>query len=223
MRWSADCQHLTVAVERPRLEDAFWSVWGTAPNETNLPIALDLRAGPVASWLRLVRWTVNDIDNVNGLSTNPLTACQVDDLLVHGFVAAQGRGTERPSAAVSTRSKAMVQEAKDYIESHAADPISVSDVAHAVGTSVRRLQESFRRHAGVTPMTYLRDVRLDRADRALRSADPSGAVTVTEVALKWGFGHLPRFAAAYRRRFGRLPSETLQRTTYPRASARGLH
>ncbi|MFP5456117.1 MAG: helix-turn-helix domain-containing protein, partial [Alphaproteobacteria bacterium] len=35
--------------------------------------------------------------------------------------------------------------------------------------------------------------------------------TVSELALEWGFTHLGRFSAEYRRRFQELPSETLRR------------
>jgi transcriptional regulator GlxA family with amidase domain len=72
------------------------------------------------------------------------------------------------------------------------------------GVSARRLQEAFREHLGTTPMEYLRSVRLDRVHAELRC----GAGGVTETAHRWGFTHLGRFAAAYRERFGVLPSET---------------
>ena len=129
---------------------------------------------------------------------------------MQGFLAAQDRRSG-PQSAVRTMTRVAVRNAEEYIESHAADAISVSDIARAADVSVGTLQECFKRHVGLTPMTYLRDVRLDRVHRALRSADPGAAVTVTEAALSCGFGHLPRFAAAYHRRFGQLPSETLRR------------
>jgi transcriptional regulator GlxA family with amidase domain len=57
-------------------------------------------------------------------------------------------------------------------------------------------------------MTYLRNVRLDRA--RLRLSDVHAAeASVTAIALECGFGHLGKFAAAYRERFGEQPSETL--------------
>ena len=62
----------------------------------------------------------------------------------------------------------------------------------------------------MTPTANLREVRLDRAHHELRSAEPDAGVTVTDTALRCGFGHLPRFAAAYQRKFGLLPSETLR-------------
>ncbi len=39
-----------------------------------------------------------------------------------------------------------------------------------------------------------------------------GTGTVTDIALRWGFGNLGDFAARYRGRFGELPRATLQRS-----------
>jgi AraC-like DNA-binding protein len=57
-------------------------------------------------------------------------------------------------------------------------------------------------------MEFLRDVRLERVHQEL--ADAGADITVTAVALRWGFGHLGRFAVAYRRKYGRSPSDTLR-------------
>ncbi|MEU7612530.1 hypothetical protein [Micromonospora sp. NPDC049204] len=42
----------------------------------------------------------------------------------------------------------------------------------------RALQLAFRRHHDTTPMRYVREVRLERAHRALRAADPTTGATV---------------------------------------------
>lgn len=55
-------------------------------------------------------------------------------------------------------------------------------------------------------MAHLRGVRLARAHEDLGS----GEWTVAEVANRWGFGHLSRFAAAYRNEYGVSPSTTLR-------------
>ena len=34
--------------------------------------------------------------------------------------------------------------------------------------------------------------------------------SITHIANQWGFHHLSRFAALYRRQFGELPSETIR-------------
>jgi transcriptional regulator GlxA family with amidase domain len=57
-------------------------------------------------------------------------------------------------------------------------------------------------------MRYLRDARFERVREALlRAQDQS----VTQVAMRWGFYHLGRFAVDYRKRFGEMPSETQAR------------
>ena len=71
------------------------------------------------------------------------------------------------------------------------------------------VQYTFRRHLGVTPVEYLRRVRLDRAHRDLQAADPA-VDTVTAIAGRWGFTHAGRFSTAYKREFGTASSETLR-------------
>jgi AraC-like DNA-binding protein len=67
-----------------------------------------------------------------------------------------------------------------------------------------------QRYRGTTPMDHIRARRLERVHDELLAADPL-ATSVTDVAMRWGFGHLGKFAQAYRRRFDERPSETLRR------------
>jgi AraC-like DNA-binding protein len=106
---------------------------------------------------------------------------------------------------------AVVRRAIDYIERHAGEPIDVADIAAAAGIGPRGLQQSFRRYRDTTPRSYLRAVRLERAHRDLEDGDPARGETVSGIARRWGFVHLGRFTAAYRDRFGHMPSETLRR------------
>ena len=102
-----------------------------------------------------------------------------------------------------------LRRAVGFIEAHAAEPISVGDVAAAASIGVRGLQAGFTRHYGMSPMAYLRSVRLALAHRDLVAADPGSGLTVAEVARRWGFTP-SHFAGAYRRHFGRQPHETLR-------------
>ncbi|MFE7034500.1 helix-turn-helix domain-containing protein [Streptomyces sp. NPDC057621] len=96
-----------------------------------------------------------------------------------------------------------------YIDDHAEDPITVTDIAAAAHVTVRALQYAFRRHLDSTPTAHLRWVRLAHAHRELQAADPGTGVTVTGIAARWGFHQPSRFAAAYRTAYGVLPSHTL--------------
>lgn len=113
----------------------------------------------------------------------------------------------RTDAALSHRH---VRRAVAYIEAHAAEPITVGDIALASGTTARSLQDAFRRRFDMTPMQYLRRLRLRLArEELLRTQDVS--LTVRGAAGHWGFAHAGRFAQQYLEEFGEHPSQTLRR------------
>jgi adenylate cyclase len=81
------------------------------------------------------------------------------------------------------------------------------------GVAERTLNAHFRTFLGLSPISYLRRLRLAAAREALLAGEPG--VSVTEVARQFGFNHFGRFAGQYRRCFGESPSATLRhgRTT----------
>lgn len=105
---------------------------------------------------------------------------------------------------------ATVRRAAAFIDAHATEAIGLTEIARAAGIGARGLQHAFRRHRDTTPLGYLRQVRLERAHRDLRAADPTRGDTVAAIAARWGFTHPGRFSADYRRTYGCAPSETLR-------------
>lgn len=94
------------------------------------------------------------------------------------------------------------------------DPVAargVAEVAAAAGVSIRTLQEAFAVYLHTTPSTYLRRARLWRARTDLLGIEPRHRGAVTEVATRWGFTNLGRFAQAYHAEFGEHPSETVRK------------
>lgn len=107
---------------------------------------------------------------------------------------------------------ATLRRALDFCETHAAEPISTEDIAQAAHTGVRTLQRAFRTHLEMTPLRHLHRIRLNRAHQDLvRIAEGRARGTVSDVAMRWGFTHLGRFAAQYRQTFGHTPVQTLNR------------
>jgi transcriptional regulator GlxA family with amidase domain len=103
----------------------------------------------------------------------------------------------------------LIRRAERFMADNAATPITVSDVAAHLGTSLRSLQAGFRQWRATTPNAFLRRARLQLVrDELLRS---DAEVNVTTMALRYGFSHLGRFSAYYRATFGEMPSETLRR------------
>jgi len=103
-----------------------------------------------------------------------------------------------------------VRQAEALMWARCDEPLTVNDVARAVGVGMRALQLAFRAHRGALPRVVLNRFRLERARARLLTPDPM--TTVASVATISGFGHLGRFAAAYYARFGETPSHTLRRS-----------
>jgi len=85
---------------------------------------------------------------------------------------------------------------------------SVHDIAAAVGVSLRSLEAGFREWKRETPLGFMRRLRLAAVRERL--LQPDARTTVADVALSFGFVHLPRFAQYYRAAFNEAPSETLR-------------
>lgn len=103
---------------------------------------------------------------------------------------------------------ASVRRAAEFIEAHAARPLTLAQIAAACDVGPRALQAAFRKHHGQSPMTFLRAVRLRRAHRDLTQARPGQ--TVAGTARDWGWAHPGRFASAYRETYGCQPGDTLR-------------
>jgi len=112
----------------------------------------------------------------------------------------------QPRSAAASRD---VRKAEIFIQANASANISLADIAKAAEVNIRTLQVNFQRYRNVTPMEYLRNVRLERARDLLMS----GTVQVADAASDNGFSHQGRFATLYRARFGEAPSGTQKRAT----------
>ena len=102
--------------------------------------------------------------------------------------------------------KAVVEEARLFLQLHKDEPITISDLCEQLNVSRRTLQYSFESIIGVSPVQYLRMARLNAVRRALTHA--SADMTVTDIATQWGFWHLSQFSKDYKQLFGEKPSET---------------
>jgi AraC family ethanolamine operon transcriptional activator len=119
----------------------------------------------------------------------------------------QGASGADSAGTAATRQR-VVREARRYMAEHAEEPINVPELCDAIHVSRRTLQYAFHDVLQMSPVTYLRALRLNGVRRDLRLG---GEEPVADRAARWGFWHLSRFAADYRHMFGELPSDTLKR------------
>ncbi len=107
------------------------------------------------------------------------------------------------------RRRRMFQRAIDVIAACGVEALSVQRLCELSGCSVSTLERAFLEQVGLGPKAYLLSLRLQGARRELRQAH--GDERISSIAGRWGFWHMGKFAADYRRRFGELPSHTLGR------------
>jgi AraC family ethanolamine operon transcriptional activator len=104
----------------------------------------------------------------------------------------------------------LVRKAEKYVFAHLDESVRMDKLCREVGASARSLEYAFQAVYGMGAMQYLRTVRLNEVRKVLLQSNDSAPATVTATAMDWGFWHLGEFAAAYRRLFGEVPSETLR-------------
>jgi AraC-like DNA-binding protein len=95
-----------------------------------------------------------------------------------------------------------LKRADRFILENVGAAFTVADLARHCGVSWRTLEKAFGDFRGVTPVAYIRNVRLESARQALAA----GPTKVEEVASAFGFGSATTFALEYRKRFGESPS-----------------
>ncbi|WP_163340705.1 helix-turn-helix domain-containing protein [Desulfopila sp. IMCC35008] len=89
-------------------------------------------------------------------------------------------------------------------------PISVRDLCAVAGVSEPTLQYLFQWKYGITPMAYLKRVRLNDVRKVLYREIP-GKLKIADIANRRGFWHMGQFAKDYHQLFGELPSDTLRK------------
>jgi AraC family ethanolamine operon transcriptional activator len=113
----------------------------------------------------------------------------------------------------------VVRRSRDLVLSAEGEPVTVLDICRACRLSRRAIQTIFLRETGVTPLVYLRAIRLNEVRIKLMSS-ARDELAIGELAARFGFYHLSHFAADYHSLFGELPSETPRRAATPRRRRR---
>ena len=138
-------------------------------------------------------------------------AAQIElmELFLDAIGSSEGHEVSRPDNTRRAHSH-VVQLAEEWALTRNDYPIYVADLCKAAGVSERTLEYAFQEILAMTPVAFLRRLRLHRVRRALRVGTPK-TTTVSAEALKWGFWHFGDFSRAYKNCFGETPSHTLRR------------
>jgi len=93
------------------------------------------------------------------------------------------------------------------------DPITIGEICTALNISRRTLNHAFQQVLGITPVAYMRNIRLHKI-RAELQYKSHQILNIACVASHWGFWHMSLFSRYYRELFGECPSETLERSRH---------
>jgi AraC family transcriptional regulator len=107
-----------------------------------------------------------------------------------------------PAAPTAREARRMI-EAIRLVESDAARPVRLKDLAASAGMSRYHFLRVFRRLTGMTPYQYLISARMRRAALELASTRRP----VLDIALDSGFGDLSTFNHRFRATFGLTPTQ----------------
>ncbi|MFJ5875385.1 MULTISPECIES: AraC family transcriptional regulator [unclassified Streptomyces] len=207
VRWSRDAVQYALKFPRALLEDHATKLTGIrCSGPLRFDLTFDLADGPGQALVATVGFMYEELARPGGLAGMPVASRELEALLMTQLLMAvpsQLSPTLRGTPPPTRRSR--ILDVVAFVDEHPAAVLDTADLAAMAGVGARALQLGFQEVVGMSPTAYLRGVRLDRAHGELSSG--SGG-SVTEVAARWGFFHLGRFAHQYRERFGVLPSET---------------
>lgn len=138
------------------------------------------------------------------LLSNPAVVASVSDFLLDSLLRAPNTpgaqpGTAKAHWALVQRAVSLINDARDCAP-------TVTQLCIQLGVSRRTLQNAFHRVLDMSPLAYIKAVRLKQARECLKQAQ-----SVTDAATACGFWHFGHFAHDYQALFGERPSDTLRR------------
>ena len=95
----------------------------------------------------------------------------------------------------------------DYIELHAAETITVSELAKLCYFSDYHFMRFFKKHMNMTCVEYINNLRLEKAVELFEQ----GNTSVLDVSLSVGFHNLSYFHRAFKKKYGMTPRSLIER------------
>lgn len=198
------------------VDDAVWSKQAHWLDPRALAARRSARVEtPGPEWIARTEATVDWI--VTAMQTHPQAASRAEvrgSLADQMLLALSNLGNPETAAHYSRDARAhqrlAVERAREYIQAKLSEPLRLSDLCSHARIQARSLEYGFREIVGLSPIAYVKRLRLNAVRRSLSHRMPSER-SITEIAMDQGFWHLSQFAIDYRKLFGELPSVTRKR------------
>ncbi|MFJ4175314.1 helix-turn-helix transcriptional regulator [Microbacterium sp. NPDC089696] len=209
-RWPAGMRALCVQVHPGSLESELSTQLGRPIGLPSLELVLELATAGGQSFASTLDLLIRELDEEDSLANRSRSySAQLERLVLSSILrAVQHEYSDELVGDTAPARWSAVKRAIEALEEAPEHQWTLAEIAQVAGVGSRRLQQGFRQQVGVSPMTFLRAVRLYRVHRELLD----GVESIGETAARWGFTHAGRFAAAYRRRYGETPRQTQRRS-----------
>jgi AraC family transcriptional regulator, ethanolamine operon transcriptional activator len=181
-------------------------------------------ATPGPLWIdrmrRTVRWLFTAIQQYPQALSRAHVRASLADQIVRAMAALGSELTdvERPTRDARIQQRTAVERARQYIHGQLAEPLPLSELCRHAHVQARSLEYGFREITGLSPISYIRSLRLNAVRRRLSRTD-TAEHSISKIALDHGFWHLSQFAADYRKFFGETPTSTRHRARALQAPA----
>jgi len=174
--------------------------------------ALTFRPGPraLARLRELHAAACNFAAHAPQIIANPEAARGLEQTLIEAVIDCLAHSREDKANLAERRHGAVMRRFWRVVEDNAGQPLHIPEVCNAVEVSERTLRACCQEHLGMSPRRYLLLRRMALARRSLREHAGNGT-SVTEIAMRYGFWDLGRFATRYKTLFSESPSATLRR------------
>ncbi|MEJ6655746.1 MAG: helix-turn-helix domain-containing protein [Pseudomonas sp.] len=149
-------------------------------------------------------------NNPYALNDDRVRQVLFSDIMNTLIVGLEALGHVQPGAPGQFVHRHIVEKAREYILSNKHLPPTILDICLELRISRRTLHYAFQKVLSISPVAFLRYIRLHGARQDLLST-PHGKVLISEIAARWGFWHTGMFAIYYKALFGESPSVTVRR------------
>ena len=112
-------------------------------------------------------------------------------------------GREGPDLKETPKAGEVCKAAQAYMEAHSAEKFSLDEMAKALFVNGSYLLRAFKRHTGMTPLSYHHDVRCRKAKELLTETE----LSVSRIGETVGFVSSSHFSHIFRKTEGCTPSE----------------
>ncbi|REE92800.1 AraC-like DNA-binding protein [Paenibacillus taihuensis] len=123
-------------------------------------------------------------------------------LLFAEFGSAQ-HGEDAASQQRGSDSEMLTSQVIRYLSTQYAEPISIENMAETLGYNRAYLSRIFKQQTGITPVTFLLKLRIDKAHLLLRERLE---LTIEQIAASVGFQDPLYFSKQFRRLYGQSPT-----------------